>query len=208
MNKLWLGPSGAAAIALALPGENMAVPRYTRTAMVLHWLVAIGIIANVALAWIWPHLPDAQVRPAIDTHKSIGITVLGLAIMRLLWRLTHRPPALPASYRRWEARASHATHWLLYALIFAMPLTGWIMDSAYKDAATHPMFWFGLFEWPRIGAILHLDPALRQRVHDGFGAAHVWLSYLVYALVALHLAGALKHQWWDGERELQRMVPG
>ena len=183
------------------------MPRYTGPAIVLHWLIALGVIANVALAWIWPHLADAQVRPAIDTHKSIGITILGLAIMRLLWRLTHRPPALPDSYKRWEVGASHAVHWLLYLLIFAMPLTGWIMDSAYKDAATHPMFWFGLFEWPRIGAILHMAPGPRDAVHDGFGAAHSLLAWGVYALVALHLAGALKHQWWDKHRELQRMMP-
>jgi cytochrome b561 len=186
----------------------MAVPRYTGPAIALHWLIAIGIIINVALAWIWPHLADAQVRPAIDTHKSIGITILGLAIMRLLWRATHRPPPLPSRYRRWEVAASHATHAALYLVLFAMPLTGWIMDSAYKDAAAHPMFWFGLFQWPRIGVILHLDPALRNRVHDGFGAAHVWLSYAIYALFTLHVAGALKHQWWDRERELQRMLPG
>ncbi len=183
------------------------MPRYSGPAIILHWLVALGIVANVALAWIWPHLADARVRPAIDMHKSIGITVLGLAIMRLLWRLTHRPPPLPASYRRWEVGAAHAVHGLLYLLIFAMPLTGWIMDSAYKNAATTPMYWFGLFEWPRIAAILHMAPGPRDRIHDGFGAAHVWLSYAVYALVALHIAGALKHQWWDKHRELQRMLP-
>lgn len=182
--------------------------RYTKTAIAFHWLVAAAVVANVALALTWPHLPDAGVRPAIDTHKSIGITVLGLAIMRLLWRWTHRPPPLPQGYRRWEITASHIAHTLLYVLIFAMPLTGWIMDSAYKDAATHPMFWFGLFEWPRIAPILRLDPAHRDQVHDGFGAAHLLLSYLLYALVAAHVAGALKHQLFDGERELQRMWPG
>ena len=184
------------------------MPRYTGPAIALHWLIALGIIANVALAWIWPHLADASVRPAIDTHKSIGITVLGLAIMRLLWRLTHRPPPLPTGYQRWEVGVSHATHWLLYLLIFVMPLTGWIMDSAYKNAATTPMYWFGLFEWPRIGAIRHMAPGPRDRVHDLFGAAHVTASYVLYALFVLHVAGALKHQYWDKERELQRMWPG
>jgi cytochrome b561 len=179
--------------------------RYTGLAVALHWLIAAGIVANVALAWLWPHLADGAVRPAIDAHKSIGITVLGLALMRLLWRLAHRPPAYPAGYRPWERTASHAVHGLLYLLIFAMPLTGWIMDSAWKDAATHPMAWFGLFQWPRIGFFMHLDPALRDRMHDLFGAAHVWGAYALYALFVLHVGGALKHQWLDRERELQRM---
>jgi cytochrome b561 len=185
----------------------METTRYSRTAIALHWLIAIAVITNVALAWIWPHLADDSVRPVIDTHKSIGVTVLGLAIMRLLWRTTHRPPSLPAGYALWEARASRVTHALLYVLILAMPLTGWIMDSAWKDAATHPMAWFGMFQWPRIGFIMHLDPAVREQVHVIFGAAHEWLSYLLYGLFALHVAGALKHQLIDGEAELQRMLP-
>jgi cytochrome b561 len=174
----------------------------------LHWLIAIMIIANIALAWIWPYAADDQVRPMINAHKSIGVTVLGLAIMRLLWRLTHRPPAYPAGYRRWESVASHLVHGLLYGVMFAMPLSGWIMDSAWKDAATHPMSWFGLFPWPRIAWFQHLDPVLRDRVHDGFGAAHVWAAYALYGLFVLHLGGALKHQWIDRTAELQRMWPG
>jgi cytochrome b561 len=184
------------------------IQRYTGVAIALHWLIAVGIVLNVALAWIWPHLADESVRPAIDLHKSVGVTILGLAIMRLLWRWTHRPPPLPTGYRLWEVRASHVTHVLLYILLFAMPLSGWIMDSAYKDAAAHPMLWFGLFEWPRLGAIQHLDPVARETIHTGFGAAHVTLSYLLYGLFALHVAGALKHQLLDGEAELQRMLPG
>lgn len=184
------------------------IRKYSGVAIALHWLVAAGIIVNIALAWVWPHLADAQVRPAINMHKSIGITVLGLALIRLLWRLTHRPPALPTSYERWEITLSHLTHWLLYALILAMPLSGWIMDSAWKDAATHPLFLFGLFEWPRIAAITHLDLATRDTLHSVFGAAHAWLAYLVYGLVTLHIAGALKHEWIDREPELRRMLPG
>ena len=182
--------------------------RYTGVAIAFHWLVAVGIVVNVALAWLWPILADDRVRPAIDLHKSIGITILGLAIMRLVWRLTHRPPAMPTTYQKWEIGAAHATHALLYALIFAMPLTGWIMDSAYKDAATHPMFLYGLFEWPRICAVLSLPPVTRDAVHDGFGAAYEYLSYLLYALVALHIGGALKHEWIDKHQELRRMMPG
>jgi len=184
------------------------VKRYTHAAIALHWLIAVMIIANIALAWVWPHAADDQVRPMINAHKSIGITVLGLAIMRLLWRFTHRPPAYPPSYQGWERAASHGVHALLYLVMFAMPLSGWIMDSAWKDAGTHPMFWFGLFEWPRIAWFQHLDPALRDSLHDGFGAAHAWAAYALYALFVLHVGGALKHQFLDRERELQRMWPG
>lgn len=185
------------------------VRRYTTTAIVFHWLIALGIVLNVALAWTWPNLlPDAQVRPAIDLHKSVGITVLGLAIMRLLWRVTHRPPPFPRGYARWEATTAHVTHWLLYAILFAMPLTGWIMDSAYEKAATTPMYLYGLVQWPRIGFITALDPATKKAVHDGFGAAHSLIAWAVYGLFALHVAGALKHQWLDGTKELQRMWPG
>jgi len=183
----------------------MVARRYTQAAIWLHWLIAAGIIANVALAWIWPVSPDAAVRSMIDAHKSIGITVLGLAIMRLLWRLTHRPPALPGKYQRWEVHASHFTHWALYVLIFAMPLTGWIMDSAWKDAPTHPMYYFGLFEWPRISFFQHLDPATMDRMHSIFGEAHEVAAKIIYVLFTLHVLGALKHQFLDGTRELQRM---
>lgn len=182
--------------------------RYTHVAMAFHWVIAAGIVANVALAWSWPYLADASVRPAIDTHKSIGITILGLAILRVLWRLTHTPPAFPSHYRDWERRVSGVVHGFLYLLIFVMPLTGWIMDSAYKDAASHPMRLFGLIGWPRIGAVMTLDPATRDRVHDLFGAAHGYAAWGLYALVALHVVGALKHKFLDRHRELQRMWPG
>jgi len=184
------------------------VARYNRLAIVFHWLVAALIIGNVLLAWIWPVVADERVRPLIDTHKSIGITVLGLAIMRLLWRLTHRPPAYPAGYKRWERLLSHLVHGFLYVLIFALPLTGWIMDSAWKDASTHPMYWFGLFEWPRIAWFQQLAPEAQDHMHALFGSAHEIAAKALYVLFALHVGGALKHQFVDGDAELQRMLPG
>lgn len=179
--------------------------RYSGGAIALHWLVAIGIIANIALAWIWPLVADEQVRPLINAHKSLGITVLGLGLMRVLWRATHKPPALPADYRPWEVRASHLAHAGLYALMLALPLSGWIMDSAWKDSATHPMFYFGLFEWPRLASVQALEPTTREAFHTGFGVAHEVMAKLIYALVALHVLGALKHQFLDRTREMQRM---
>ena len=184
----------------------MPVDRYTRPAIILHWAIALLIIANVALAWIWPTVADAQVRPLIDWHKSIGITVLGLVIMRLLWRVSHRPPALPSGFHRWEVRLSGITHLLLYLVMIGMPLSGWIMDSAWKDAATHPMMLFGgSIEWPRIGWIMALDPATKLQVHDSAGATHEIMGKVLYALFALHVLGALKHQFIDRQPELQRM---
>lgn len=184
-----------------MPGNG----RYTRIAMVLHWIVALLILVNVGLAWAWPYVADESVRPLIDNHKSIGITVLGLVLLRILWRIGHRPPAMPG-YARWERAAAHAVHLLLYVVMLGMPLTGWIMDSAWEAAASHPMYWFGAFEWPRLGFVMALDPDTKKAIHDGFGAAHGYLAFLLYGLFALHVAGALKHQL-QGHRELQRMLP-
>jgi cytochrome b561 len=179
--------------------------RYTRIAVTLHWLVALLMIVNVALGIAADELPDDWVRPVIDTHKSIGITVLGLVLLRLLWRAGHPPPPLPIRYARWERIASHAVHGLLYASMLALPLSGWLHDSAWKDAATHPMQLFGLFEWPRIGLVSRIEPVAKEALHTTLGIWHTGLGYALYGLLALHLAGALKHQFIDGERELQRM---
>lgn len=181
--------------------------RYTRTAMTLHWLIALLMIGNVALGLSADSLPDDWVRPVIDTHKSIGITVLGLALLRILWRVSHKPPPLPREFPSWEKSAAHVAHFLLYLLMIALPLSGWLHDSAWKDAATHPMRWFNLFQWPRIGYVMNLDPALKETLHGRFGALHTWLGYALYALLAMHIGGALKHQWLDGKSVLKRMAP-
>lgn len=188
------------------PDCGAAVSRYTRTAVTLHWLVALLMICNVALALSADHLPDEWVRGVIDTHKSIGITVLGLALLRILWRLGHPPPSLARGMPRWERFSAHAVHFLLYALMLALPLSGWLHDSAWKDAATHPMQLFGLVPWPRIGAVMAIDPVRKEVLHDVFGNAHFALGYVLYGLFALHIAGALKHQWLDRQAELQRMT--
>ena len=181
--------------------------RYTRTAMWLHWLIALLIIINVTLALSVDALPEGWVRPVIDTHKSIGITVLGLVLLRILWRIAHPPPPLPRSYPRWEKLSAHLAHALLYLLILALPLSGWLHDSAWKDAATHPMRLFNLFGFPRIGWVMHTDPVTKESLHTLFGKLHTWLGYALYVLFALHVVGALKHQFIDREPELQRMVP-
>lgn len=182
--------------------------RYTGIAITLHWLVATLILANVLLIWTVDYWPEDWTRPVINTHKSIGITVLGLAVMRLLWRLTHPAPPLPADYKPWESRAAHLAHALLYALIFLLPLSGWLHDSAWKAAAEHPMKLFGLVPWPRIGWVMEQPAEKKEALHDFFGLLHALFAYALYVLFVLHVGGALKHQFIDRHRELQRMLPG
>jgi cytochrome b561 len=181
--------------------------RYTKPAIILHWVIAALMLLNIVLGLSAEHVRDEWVRQVVDTHKSIGITVLGLVILRLLWRATHRPPELPPGYSRLERLGAHAAHWVLYLLMFLLPISGWMHDSAWKDAATHPMHYFGLFEWPRIGWITGIEPATKERLHDLFGALHIGAGYVLYLMFALHVLGALKHQVLDHEKELQRMLP-
>jgi len=192
-------------------GEPFAAPlsesRYTRTAMILHWIIAVLIIVNVALGLSADSLPDDWVRPVIDTHKSIGITVLGLALLRVLWRVSHRPPPLPREFPSWERIAAHVAHFLLYFLMIALPLSGWAHDSAWKAAASHPMHLFGVIPFPRIGFIMNLDPAVKEPWHDKLGALHTYLGYALYALLAMHIGGALKHELIDRHSVIKRMVP-
>lgn len=186
--------------------ERHAVQRYTRTAMVLHWVVAVLIVGNVVLGLAADSLPEDWIRSAVDTHKSIGITVLGLAVLRLLWRFAHRPPPMPDSYARSERLGAHAAHVALYVLIFALPISGWMHDSAWNGGATHPVFLYGVIPWFRIPALANLDPATKDHLHAVLFTYHVWFGYALYGLLGLHVLGALKHQFWDGEAELQRMM--
>ena len=181
--------------------------RYTGVAIALHWVIAVMIGGNIALVLLIDRWPEGWVRPAIDLHKSVGMTVLGLAALRVLWRLGHRPPALPASYPKFEIRAAHAAHLALYALMIAIPLSGYLHDSAWKDAPSHPDRLFWLVQWPRFGPLASLSPAVKEQAHSLLFAVHQWLAYALYGLVGLHVAAALKHQWIDGHRELQRMLP-
>ncbi len=183
-------------------------PRYTKPAIVLHWLIAGMMLAAVGLGWLANFLPDAAVRPTIDAHKSVGLLVFGLAVCRLLWRLGHEPPPLPARYPAREVRAAHGAHWVLYGLMLLLPVTGYLHDSAFKFAAQHPLRIFWLIPFPRLGVIAHMAPGPKQVFHDRLFALHVWLGYALYAVFALHVAGALKHQWIDREPELQRMGLG
>lgn len=184
----------------------MTLPeRYTGPAIVFHWLIAALIIINFGFGKLYEAFGEDNIRFMIDTHKSIGVTVLGLAIMRILWRLTHKPPPLPAHYKPWEKRASHLAHIGLYALIFALPISGWLHDSAWKAAPEVKMYWFGLFEWPRISVIMNMDAEAKEVLHGQLNWFHETFSYALFVLFILHVGGALKHQFIDKYPEMQRM---
>ena len=182
--------------------------RYTRTAIVFHWVIAVLVLGNIALAWTFKVFDDHPwTQYVTNTHKTVGITVLGLALMRLLWRLGHRPPPLSPAIARWQATAARVGHGALYFMIIAMPLSGWIYDSAWEWAADVPIDFWGLFEMPRIPWIMNMPPGHAKELLDVVaGKVHVGLSFVLYFLLAAHLAGAIKHQWFDRIPTLQRMT--
>jgi cytochrome b561 len=180
--------------------------KYTRPAVVFHWTIAVLIIVNVVMIWLVDYFPAGWLRPTINLHKSIGLTVLGLALMRILWRVTHTPPPPPAGQKRWEVTASHLAHFGLYAIIIGLPLTGYMHDSAFKGAAEHPLTLFGLVDFPRIGWIANIAQPDKEALHTIFFGWHTSFALALYVLFAAHVIGALKHQWFDKQRELQRMT--
>jgi cytochrome b561 len=192
--------------------------KYGPVAMGLHWVIAALILTNIGLAWLmdghallWDFdgLSGPTKLDVIQYHKSIGITVLLLSVLRLIWRLVNPPPSLTAHLAAWEKGLAHAVHWLFYVFMIGMPLAGWAMVSASPRFHVFGLHFWGLVDWPRF-------PGFEGMSHDQLKAAvkvltkvHTdWIAWLGFGLIALHVAGALKHQVMDRDNELARMVPG
>lgn len=170
--------------------------RYTGTAMALHWLLALMLVGSFSLGVYMTDLPFSPSRlKYYSWHKWAGVTILLLSFARLAWRITHRPPA-DLAMPGWQARAAHATHLLLYALFFAVPLLGW----AYSSAAGFPVVWFGVLPLPDF---VPVDKLLAEAIKPW----HERSAMLMAALVVLHIGGALKHHFIDRDRLLDRMRP-
>ena len=167
-------------------------------ARLLHWVVAFLVIAQVALGWV------AVTRELSPTklhlfvwHKSIGMLVLALVVLRLAWRLANPTPALPPGTAPWELAAARASHALLYALLLAMPLDGWLLNSA----AGVP---FSIFWTIPLPAVVHPD----EHLAEFFKGVHFWMFVILSGLLAVHVAAALRHHFVKRNAVLVRMLRG
>src|SRR5450432_1975883 len=179
-----------------MPDSEPAV-RYTTTAIVLHWLVAAVVAAQIFFGWWMQEIPKDPVGAranAFNLHKSFGLTLLLLMVIRLAWRATHRPPAMQ-SMPAWQATAARINHWLLYACLFVQPLSGYIGSAV----SGYPVRYFGM-----------MLPGWAPKsipLKDLLSTVHVVSSWILVAAITIHIAGAAKHQFVDRDRLLQRMWP-
>ena len=172
--------------------------RYTRTAMSLHWLIALMLFGMFGFGLYMVELPlSPQKLKFYSYHKWAGVTVFLLVLARIAWRVTHRPPALPAGMPAWQVTAAKAGHHLLYLLMVIVPLSGWLMSSA-KGFQT---VWFGVLPLPDL---LAKDEALGEALL----LTHRLLNWFFMLVVAGHVVAALKHHFIDRDGLLSRMLPG
>lgn len=169
---------------------------YTKTAITFHWLMAVLLIANFALGLT---MSDMELSPQklqfVSWHKWVGITLLGLITLRFLWRaFANRPVLLPMA--TWQRRLAKLTHFLMYLLLFAVPISGWVMSSAGGFTVTY----LGLFPLPDLVA---KDKQLFELLKE----IHEVLNFTLLGLVILHVLAVLKHQFIDRDATLARMVP-
>lgn len=172
--------------------------RYTIPAVVLHWLIAIGIIGTFTLGLVMTDIQGISMAKLkyINWHKWAGVTVLALVALRLLWRLFNHPPEYADDMPAWQRGAAHGLHIALYVLMFAVPLSGYF----FSLAAGFPVVAFGKIPLP---VLIAPDPALKEILRG----LHYWLNMLMAALVAFHVLAAFKHLLVDRDGVMQRMLP-
>ncbi|MDZ4355658.1 MAG: cytochrome b [Variovorax sp.] len=181
----------------AAPVPAEAIARYTRTAMLLHWLIAAAVLAAVGMGLYMTSPPITPPRFRVYSwHKWLGVCLLLATVMRMAWRLRHAPPSPEGAVHPFEALAARIVHGLLYMLCLLVPLSGW----AYTTAEGRPVVLFGRFPLPDF---VPVDPALAEV----FKVTHHWLAWTLSALVLLHVAAALKHRFVDRDGVLARMLP-
>jgi cytochrome b561 len=171
--------------------------RWGSLSQLLHWVIVILIIVQVTLASMAEDLPLGMKKLGLlARHKSFGITILALAVIRLLWRWSNPTPPLPDTLKPYERFLAHVTHIALYIVLFAMPISGWLMSSARG----FPVSWFGFFQLP------DLVPKSKP-LYDAMLETHLILQWVLYVVVALHVLAALKHHFFFKDNVLKRMLP-
>jgi cytochrome b561 len=165
---------------------------------VLHWLIAVAIIAMMVVGVIMHDMPNSPDKFRLYAlHKATGITILAFVFWRIVWRLTNKVPLLPGNTPYWQQRVSAITHFCMYALMVIMPLSGWLMNSA----SGFPMTWYGFFEVP---ALVGADDSLKETAK----LVHEFAFIVLGSLVILHVAAAVQHQFLLRDGLLKRMWSG
>src|SRR5690242_18622066 len=182
--------------------------RYGTVAMTLHWIIAALVLTNLYLGLSFDTYPkgDPTLFQVVQIHKSIGLSVLVFSIARLVWRLVNPVPPLPQEMSPALKLLARVTHWLLYFLIIAIPLSGWLMVSTSRLGL--PTSYFGLFDWPNVGFIANMPLDQKRALHEPLETTHVILAWSAIVLVVIHVAGALWHQFFRRDDVLRRMLPG
>lgn len=170
---------------------------YTAGAKVFHWLTVLLMVAVFLLALIMVELPLGPLKIELyNWHKTVGLTILALAVLRLAWRLRHPPPPMPEDMATWERLAAHAAHLGLYLFLFSQPLVGLVMSWA----SGFPTILFGSFTLPNpIGT--------DQALYDALSNVHFWSAWALLALIGLHAGAALRHHFIKKDTVLRRMLP-
>lgn len=177
--------------------------------------MAAAILCNLLLGW-WMHdalkVDDTKALAitGFQLHKSLGLTVLALSLLRLLWRLTHRPPPMPATMPAWERFAARGVHAAFYGLMIGLPLSGWLMVSAQWDGGKPlnvPTLWFGVFEVPHLFGLNAMADEVRATFAHNAEETHEWLAKGTAALLLMHVAAALKHHFINRDSVLIGMAP-
>jgi cytochrome b561 len=179
--------------------------RYSTVAIVFHWLIAAALVLQMALGFHMQELEGLGHSTLLQLHKSVGITVLLLTFARLAWRFVNPPPPHGTNLHNLEKLAAHWVHLGFYGALFALPLTGWAMVSLERAGGFKL---FGAIPFPGLPGASALPGAVQDTLSDGFDTTHTVLVWMMLALVGLHVAGALKHQFVSRDRTIARMAPG
>ncbi len=180
--------------------------RYTSVAITLHWVIALAIIGMIFGGWYMTDLPDGAPGQYFlyQMHKSVGITILLLTVARIIWRVMNPPPALPDEMNGLEKTASHLVHLGFYGLMIVLPLTGWLYSSVSVKLDV-PTVLYGTISWPDVPFVEGLKT---ESTSAAVNFIHSKLAWVALGLLALHVAGALKHEISAEEGVLKRMIPG